>query len=179
MDNQLLLARRYAQAFINVFGKSLTFKDYQHIKKAQDFFNHNYNLLSLLKVQLIDPIKKIEMLKSVLVEKYHINDSIIQLIELLARDKRTFLIDHVLQYIADLYQEKHTIHIFTIMTSGPINDESREIIKKFLSHLVPHAIIDSYTIKKELIAGIAMQSHSLLWEYSIAKDLRTLRQLYR
>lgn len=172
MDNEILIAKRYAQAFLNVFALSID--NLNKINNAIEFLNQHTAVLSLLKVPLLDPRIKIQSLEGYLITRFGLSQSFKKLITVLVSQKRSYLIIDVLQQIALLYQDQQGIEQFAITSSIPLNPKELDVLQKFLSNQTHHAIIATATTDNRLIAGIRMQSSDHQWEHSIRKQLAAI-----
>jgi len=68
--------------------------------------------------------------------------------------------------------------IFNITSSHHLDISDLEIIEKFLAFKTGKKIISHHNLNKKLIAGIRLESNTLLWEYSIYKQCETLRKQF-
>lgn len=173
MDAHVLNAKRYAQAYLNLF--KLAPHDLDNIKKAIDFLDHHREIFSLLKVPLLDPQIKMNALKHYLLTQFSLPDSFEKLINVLVLQKRTYLIQMILIEIINLYEDQQGLESFSIASSFALNDTELEQIKKFLAIHTHHNIMCTPIVDTELIAGIRMQSNNHLWEYSIRKQLAAIK----
>ena len=171
---QYTVARKYAQAFLNVFADTISQDDFEHIEAAALFFKKQPSLLFFLKWPALGVAVKVEALNKVL-QKFGLPDSFNKLVDLLAQDKRTFLIAEVLSQISKQYKKSHKLGVFNISSAHQLNEQELTTIKEFLAKLTGLDIIYNYTIDKKLIAGIRLQSDTYLWEYSIANQLNQLK----
>ena len=94
---------------------------------------------------------------------------------MLINDKRAGLFDFVLKQITLLYKRRNKILSFTISTAHPLTQEAVESVKQFLERVTGCDIIYEYKIDKSLIAGMRLQSETLLWEHSVKKNLQCVR----
>ncbi|MGB8366998.1 MAG: F0F1 ATP synthase subunit delta, partial [Candidatus Babeliales bacterium] len=94
-----------------------------------------------------------------------------KLLELLLNDNRAFLICDVLYYVCLLYRQYKNITKFAMISSHLLSEEDKKIIKHFLMQMTEQDIMYTTKIDKKLIAGIRLQSDTLLWEYSIRQRL--------
>ncbi len=177
MDNGILIARRYAQAFLNIF--TLHGDDLAKINQAIEFLNQHTPVLSLLKVPLLDARIKVQSLEGYLITRFGLPDSFKKLIAVLVAQRRSYLIIGVLQQIAQLYQEQQGIEQFTIASSVPLEAQELDAVQKFLSRQTHHAIIVCAKTDDALIAGIRMQSADHQWEHSIRKQLAAIENSIR
>ena len=173
MNNEHVIAKRYAHAFLNIFP--LADSDLMAVHKAIHFLDQHTEVLSLLKVPLLDKHLKVQALEGYLIERFGLPESFKKLIMLLAAQKRSYLIIEVLRSIETLCQEQKRIESFTITSSIPLDDNELNDVQKFLAAQTKHTIVYDASHDKNLIAGIRMQSAYHLWEYSIRKQLNVLR----
>ncbi len=173
MDAHVLNAKRYAQAFLNLF--TLTQTDITNIKKAFDFLDHHREIFSLLKVPLLDSQIKENALKEYLLIQFSLPASFQQLIHVLVEQRRTYLIQMILLEMIHLFEDQQGLESFTIASSTALNDTELEKIKAFLATHTHHNIICTPLVDTDLIAGVRMQSNNHLWEYSIRKQLAAIK----
>lgn len=169
----MLIAKRYAQAFLNIV--TLTDHDIEQVDKAIQFLKSHTQVLSLLKVPLLDDAIKLNALQDYLLTQFQLPVVFKKLIALLIAHKRSYLIIEVLSYIQELYQEQQGIEFFTIKTPAPLPKQALETIQTFLHRKTKHTIMCSPVQDVSLIAGIRMQSPYHLWEYSIRKQLAAIQ----
>lgn len=173
INNQLIIARRYAQAFLNVFA--MTDLEIKKLQNAIEFLKQNPEIGVFLKIPLLDPQIKRDALKQSIVEKFDLPKSFELIVEALVRKKRSELLLLVLEQIRNSYQEQHNIQLFTISSSSALTDEQKKILEQYLVDATGATITTHFTIDKKLIAGIRMGSDELQWEHSIAQQLKKIR----
>lgn len=175
IPGQQLLAKKYAKAFYNVFASSVSDQEFIIMCQAAVFFENNRHLLFFLTLHTIPASEKIAALVG-LFEKFDLQGPAYQkLITLLVQDRRAFLIKDVLDQLCLLYQEHKNISIFDITSSHELSDDDLAVIQEYLAKVTQRVIMYAYAIDKSLIAGIRAQSDTLLWEYSIRKNLKQIR----
>lgn len=175
IPNQRIVAKKYARAFFNVFAGSLTDDEFLTICKAAEFFDNNKQLLFFLGWHSIVKSEKIKALRSAFEYFSLTGHPYDALIALLAKDKRTFLIKDVLDHICLLYQHDKNIGAFTITSSHELNPADLTSLEEYLAKHTGQVIMYSYSVDKNLIAGIRMQSDTALFEYSIRKQLEQIK----
>lgn len=173
INNQLIIAKRYAHAFLNVF--SLSSVDLKKLKSAIEFLKQHPEITTFLKIPLLDPRIKCEALKETLVKNFELPSAFDAIIDLLVQKKRSELLLLVLEQIKCDYQEQHAIQQFSISSSAELSPEQKKVLENYLTAATGATIITDYDIDRLLIAGIRMQSEELQWEYSIAKQLKKIR----
>jgi len=163
-----IVAKKYAQAFINVFLDTLSLQDYDNIQQASK--NINKQILFFLRLPALDyTVRKDALI--MLSKRFNLPPPVQKLLLLLLKDNRAFLVCEVLHYVCLLYRQYKHITEFAIMSSHPLTVDDRGIIKHFLAQMTGQDIMYTYKIDKKLIAGIRLQSDTLLWEYSIRQRL--------
>jgi ATP synthase F1 delta subunit len=174
----MALAKKYAQAFLNLYIQSLSYNDYTAIKAAALVLKKNHSFFSLLNIPTLSITQKRTALFAILHALY-MPPSLTPLIELIINHQRIFLIPELFEALVQTYERRKKILPFTIMCSHPLQSDNLEVLKKFLSKKTDSQVIYNFVVNKKLIAGIRMQSDLFLWEYSVAKQLRTIRKCIR
>jgi F-type H+-transporting ATPase subunit delta len=169
--NLVPLAKKYAVAFLNVFGQTISYDDFEQICLLGDFFQNHKQALFFFGLPHIPMEEKIRSLVSV-IERYSLPLSLKRLFILLIEDGRSLLLQEVMNQICEEYQQRHGLQTFSISSSHELTKEEREEIKKMLEHITNNKVRYTFTIDKKLIAGLRLQSSTVLWEYSIEKQLR-------
>ena len=177
MNNKQIVARKYANAFLNLYIDNISEEYFGSIKKLEKFFDSHKKAVFFLSVPNIENKQK-EKLLNELFEKFSVKDLLKPLMRLLFAHKRIFLIDEVLKHIRLLYKERKNIMMFTITSSHQLDGQDLEIIKRFLAYKTGKKIVSEYSVDKNIVAGIRLQSSTLLWEYSISKQCETLRKQF-
>ncbi len=174
MNSRSILAKKYATAFLNVFSNSFTNQDYDDLIKALPYIQKHHSLLVLLMVPALSPAQKKQCLEHFLATA-QIPASLTPIVHLLFEDQRIELLADVCNNIIELYQERHGIMPFSIKSAQALSNNQLDSVKKYLAAKTGRSIIATTTIDKELIAGIRAQSSTFLLEYSLAQQLRALK----
>jgi len=177
MNNKNIIAQKYAKAFLNLYEDQVSIQDLNGIRKLEFFFQNHKKVIYFLSIPNILPETK-EKLLGELFKEFNLDVLLKPLIHLLSGSKRLFLIDDILKHIKLLYKEQKNIMAFNISSSHEISNQDLEIIKNFLAYKTRKTILSRYNIDKNLVAGIRLQSNTLLWEYSILKQCETLRKQF-
>ena len=177
MNNRQIIARKYAKAFLNLYLDEVTSDDFNAIKHLAVFFSKHKKSLYFLSIPSIHTETKKEAIDELLkkFKLYHIFEP---LVRTLISAKRTFLIYDILKEVVLLYKQRKNIMMFNIISSHQLDDSDVKIIEKFLAIKTNKKIMSQSAIDKELVAGIRLQSDTLLWEYSIYKQCEALRKKF-
>ncbi len=172
---ELYLARLYATAFMNTIHNNLSSQEYDRIERASNFLRTHTNYLFIFKLPLNFNVFKKRVLHDFL-QQFDLALLLHRLTDVLVHSQRLFLLRGVLVYIEKLYKDHNHIVNLKITSSHQLKDKQITSLKKIFEIKNNATNVVDYTIDKRLIAGIRMQSNTLLWEHSIAKQLRTIEK---
>jgi ATP synthase F1 delta subunit len=170
------IAKKYAQAFMTVFPKSLTLNDSSTIETAQKFLQKHKQTLLFLQLPQLDGKLRESMIAD-LIGHFSLPHVFAKLFLLLITHNRSFYIPDVLWFIIELYKEQTNSVNFFIQSAHALDQKQIESIKQFLKHRVGKNIIATPVIDTSLIAGLRLHSNNNLWEYSVRKQIKALRAL--
>lgn len=175
--NSDYLVRKYAQAFMQVFGASFSREDVGAMQKVAHFFHQRSRALFFLRLPIISKDIKREALYYVCTQ-FHVPQAAHTLIDILLEDKRSALLPLIFSKVSEIYYKIHGIEPFTIEASHALSDAQLQEIEQFLAACTGHVILSEYTVNTDLIAGVRLQSATSLWEHSIRKQLAHVQQLF-
>lgn len=174
--NATILARKYALAFIHVFGNQLTTDTILNCTKAQQNLAKHKQLDFFLRMPFIDDAIKRKAL-SAIVRSSELPEIFDRLLELLLAHKRTYLFAMILGRIQQMGMELKNIDAFTIASSHPLTEQQHQELIAFLTRQTGRTIISKQTIDPTLLAGLSMKSNTLRWEHSLKRYLQRARLL--
>jgi F-type H+-transporting ATPase subunit delta len=169
-----LLAKLYARAYLATVADVITIDDFHALELFKKFLGDNKELFSLLAIPIVAANKKIELVRSLSLA-CGVKIDLGPLVALLIEDRRTKLLQEVIKYSAILYKRDNNIQSFTIASSHALSDAACAVIKNFLERETGSSVVYTRDVDPSLIAGIRLHSDTLVWEYSIDKQLRELR----
>jgi len=173
--SQSPIAKKYAHAYLNVFGDKHTFEDFFSMWRASQFLSEHQNLLFYLSLPMIQDVDKKRFI-DLFFDKFHLFDSLKQLFYLLLKNKHAYLAADTLRDIYGLYKIKNNISDLQVTSSSDLSEEKIEEIKNFFIKKTGQRVVVRYSVNPSLIAGVRLQSETHLWDYSIAQQLRKLKQ---
>jgi F-type H+-transporting ATPase subunit delta len=168
------LAQKYARAFINVFGSVVTEQEVERIEQLITFLASHKEALFYVQLSFLDE-GVVQKAFFKLLDQFKLNKVFEKLIDVLSADKRLFLLPDVLAYIMTIVREQSNTMSFTITSSHNLSKDQIGVLLAFLEHETHKKIIYTIKIDKRLIAGISLMSDTLGWEYSVRKQLETLK----
>ena len=174
--NGTRFSRTYACAFLNVYGKSLTYGDIEKIKVLLNFFKSNKNFYIALSLPSIAQATKEHAIK-LIVSNFSLPSSLGILMTTLIKECLIQYADQILAAICDEYERRHKIINFLVESSHALSDTQQIALSEFIKKLYPNTTQLQFAIDPSLIVGIRIESRNLLWERSIRKKLLHMRQI--
>lgn len=172
------LARKYAVAFLNVAGDKFDQKDLQLLETVTNFFIAHRTIVLLFNL----PGAKKNTINQVL-EKlfgdFHTKELFKRLVTLLLQHHRAFLLPDVLHQISDVYKQRAGITQFQVRSSHELDERQLQGALAFLRRVTGKQVLYEYRVDAALIAGLRLQSDTLLWEHSVKKQLLSASQALR
>jgi ATP synthase F1 delta subunit len=173
---QRVLAKKYAQAFLNVRGHPLAPDTSAHSEQFVLFMRQRKKALFYVQLALLDDRLKKESLLKVL-EQFKLDTLLEKLVDILIAHRRLFLLPEVVDFIVQISNEQlHKID-FKVESSHELTHEQLHELKKFLASQTGKQITLLPRIDTTLIAGIRLISTTFEWERSIRKQLRALSHI--
>lgn len=167
------LAYKYADAFLNVYNSQLNLEGVEHIRKAIQFLQEHPRALFLFQVPSIKDASKQKAI-ALFCRHFTLIDPIKALITLLLHHKRVYMVTAVLKALVERYQKYHAIEKVFVKSSIPLPAPYRHHIEQFMNRHIAGIKQYHYEIDPRLIAGIRIQTDTMLWEYSMNKRLRDI-----
>lgn len=178
MDIQaIILAKKYARAFMNLHGRSISYAAYKKIIELAEYVRNHKNILLYFNLPHITTEYKLDLL-SRMGTTIESADPLKKLFIVLIEHRRCHLMPFILQSICSIYREKNRIRRFDIQSSSPLSEDDLTCIKEFLARKTGCTIEYTSSINKKLIAGLRFKSDTLLWEHSINNQLKALKKAF-
>lgn len=172
-----IIAKKYAVAFLNVFGKSISEESLQHIAHLEKAITATHKkFLVLLSIPILSPAVKKHVIDEI-ATYFKLNTAFIQLMNTLIAHKRVHLLDQIIKHIINEYQKIHHLDVFTIEVSHALQEQEKTRIINFIKNFMPqHTIKTEFKVQPKLISGMRIKSDTFLWEQSIQKRLQLVKQ---
>lgn len=174
-ENRLIIAKKYAQAFINIFKKKLVFDDLKKLESFSQYLRKNRNIFVYAKLSLIDISVKKEVFDKLLFS-FNLGNFFSDLVNLLIKHNRISLLPEVLDNIIKIYKNDNNIMEFNVISSDKLTENRLNLIKTFLSNKTQKYIIIKEKIDPNLIAGLKIYSDEFEWQNSIRHRLNLLER---
>lgn len=171
-----VLALKYAQAFTNVFAPTLHERDIETIERLHGFISAHREVLFLLKLPFIEQGMKRQAVES-MVQLFHLPACIKNLVTMLVEHRRVELLAEVLRNVSVRYRQMYAKQSMCISSACQLSEHERELVEAFIKRLTAMAHSYTYIVRKDLVAGIRMQSNELFFEHSVRRRLRDIRAM--
>lgn len=168
------VSKKYALAYINVFKHDLDGSILDKLKVAYEFLSKNTNMLFLLS-SYETTFEEKQKIATTFVDFFSFPRSMHKLIDLLLEKKNICLLADILRDAYCCYKKDNNIEDVTICSSAPLSEEDQETLGQFFVGLSDKKYRINIEQDADLVAGIRMQSDTLLWEHSVAKKMKKLR----
>jgi len=173
--SQSLTAKKYAKAYVQQYGDSLTVQDVERMKSVMRFCREHHNFMSLVSLLTTRQVQRHELIDDMF-EHFSLPENLKKLVDLLVTRKKLPLFAAVLQDICCLFLNAHNLLEVTIYTATELTLEEQQQFEQFFTKLSKKKIMSQVVIDEALIAGVRMQSDILLWEHSVAARIRLLSE---
>jgi ATP synthase F1 delta subunit len=169
------IAVRYAQAFLNLYGKKLTQEMYQALVAIQKDLEAQKKILFFFGLSMIpDDIKRSALER--LCGPYPCGPHFKRLLVVLVESQRMHLLPLIIDAIVKGYRELHNYTCGDLYTSHALSPEVYEEIKKIFEKKLGTSLVLTCSVTPHLIAGIKLKTEDHMWEYSIDKQLRDIER---
>ncbi|MBX9831194.1 ATP synthase F1 subunit delta [Candidatus Babeliales bacterium] len=170
------LAKKYAQALMNLYQDLLDDRCYQSLLVLEAFFKkHKYVCVYLDIPTISDEFKEL-MLKKIL-ETLNICKTIVRLIKPLLKHRRIEMIYDIVCQVIRLYRIRKNMLLFEVTTSHHLTDqEQQEVIVQLEKIPEVKKVEVTFLVDSELVCGIKIKGETLMWESSIAQHLENVKR---
>lgn len=172
----LILAKKYARAFIALYADQLTWNELEKIKKFNIYLKEHKETLFYAQLSALDN-HMVEKTFKTLLSDFELIYATNNLVALLIQHKRLFLVSNILDYIIKLMKERLNIMEFVIESAAELDNGQRDYIINFLSRSTKKTIVYTTKINRCLIAGVRAYSDTVGWEFSVRKQLEVLSRV--
>lgn len=171
-----IIAAKYARAFLHVFGQQPD--DFlERLQEVTGYFAQHRKAFFYIKLAIIPAHIKQSILMRIF-ERAGLTVGFTQLLALLGRHRRYFLLLDVLDLIQQEYKKIHGIEEFVITVADDIVQSDADMLINFLKQASEKKIWYTLVKDESLIAGARAQSEEHLWEHSVKQFLHHIERGY-
>lgn len=166
------LARKYAHAFLSVFGNKCTFEMSKDLDLLSKDIEMHREIILLAQLSCVPDARKNDMIM-LFASRRNLDEFLKPLIMLVVKQGRVALFGEIVAAIRVLYEEQQGIVHCSIQSAHVLSEQMLTSIENDLARHLGKKIEYTASIDASLIAGIRIVSDSFLWERSIAQKLKT------
>ena len=164
----------YAEAFLQVANES---------QQTEEIVSQTKEILQLvgdspeLEKTLSSPILEKELKKKILIQLFSdkINNSLLNLLKLLADRQRIGILVPILERFLEIYRENSNIALATVTSAVELSDEQKDLITQKISSIAGTEKLELVTkTDPALIGGFVASVGSKVIDASIASQIRKL-----
>jgi ATP synthase F1 delta subunit len=169
------IAKKYAQALLNLYENILDDRCFKSLLTLDYFFKANKHISVYLSIPTITTHIK-EQVLSHLFEKLHTCKTIKLLVKPLVEHRRLEIFSSIVYQIIKHYRIRKNILLFNVTSSHELSSDQKKILINSLENLTKANVSVKFSIDSKLIIGIKVLGANRLWESSFAKKLRNIEQ---
>ena len=164
----------YAEAFLQVSEDlNKTEEIVSQVKEIVDLINNSPELEKALSSPVLEKESKKNILIQLFSEK--INQSLLNLLKLLADRQRIGILVPILERFLELYRENSNIALATVTSAVELSDEQKDLITKKISSIAGTEKLELVTkVDSALIGGFVASVGSKVIDASLASQIRKL-----
>lgn len=166
--NSEILAARYAQALLCYAACTRDVNLVVRMGSFAAFLGLYRNRFARVEVDLYEKLAHIFSLDALRIDL---------LVKLLLSHGRLVLFSDVMRHLFELYKKQGQFLFCTIKASHELSVDQKEILATFVGRLSEKEIVFSVTIDRSLIAGVRIEGDEMVWESSVARQLRIIERL--
>ena len=172
---QLKTAKNYSEALFQIGSvQNDVEKLYTQLKNITEILNSSSELKTFLESPLVSANDKKEIIYKVFGKDFDLQ--LINLMNLLADNKRFALLETVLNCFEKLYEQKNNISKISVISATEINENSKKRLETVLSQKTGKNIIPQYRIKEDIIGGIIIKINDKIIDLSLDKKIKNMER---
>lgn len=168
-----MLARKYACALLNTYPDQFNITIFERMRSVIEYFNTNRQVLFFLRMSALDTVMKRRALGA-LCQKFELPPCIVNLLEVLAHHARLALVQDILSALCQEYVKRSALLEFEFVSPFALSHDDCQNMRQFLACTTGKTILYRCRLDPALIGGVRLVSTQLLWDYSLADQLRRI-----
>ena len=172
---QLNISKNYAEALFRI-GKEQNDNEklYSQLADVVKIIDNSNDLKTYFENPLISANDKKEIIYKVLGKDFDLQ--IINLLNLLADNKRLKLIGTVFYCYENLYEKQNDISKITVVSAIEMNEETKSRLKEKLENKLNKKIVPEYKTDKAIIGGLVIKIQDKIIDLSINKKIKDMEK---
>ena len=171
----LNIAKNYANAVLNIAKSQKTEKKiFEQLINVSKIINSSEDLKLFMENPLISSGDKKDVIFKVFGKNFDLQ--IINLLNILADNKRLELFDTVLYCYEDLYEKEENISKVTIISAVEMNEATKLRLENVLSKKLNAKIMPEYKIKSDIIGGLVINIKDTIIDLSLKEKIKKMEK---
>ena len=172
---ELNISNNYAKALLQIAKmQNSSEKIYNQLKEVVEVINNSKDLQSFFENPLISVNDKKEIIYKVFGKDFDLQ--IINLLNLLADNKRLNLIETVLYCYEKEYENSNGIAKVTVISAVEMAEESKKRLMDILTQKLNGKIIPDYQIKDDIIGGLIIKLQDKVIDLSLKSKIKDMEK---
>ena len=172
---ELNIAKNYAKALLKITKVQNSSEEiYSQMKELVEIINKSNELKSFLENPLVSSDDKKDIIYKVFGKDFDLQ--IINLLNLLADNKRLHLTETILYCYEKLYEKINSISKVTIISAVDIPENSKKRLKSVLEQKLKGDIIPNYQINNDIIGGLVIKIEDKVVDLSLKSKIKNMEK---
>lgn len=172
---QLNIAKNYAEALFKIgIEQNDSEKLYSQLKNIVEIIDNSNDLKTYFENPLINANDKKEIIYKIFGKDFDLQ--IINLLNLLADNKRLKLIRTVFYCYENCYEIQNNISKVTIISAIKIKEETKNRLQEKLENRLGKRIIPEYKTDKAIMGGLVIKIQDKIIDLSISKKIKDMEK---
>ena len=171
-----IIAKKYTSAYVRQYRHEISASTLEKLQNFRKILHNNKTFLFCLTTPISDDATREKVVLRIS-KHFDLHGGILKLVDLLIKHKRGVLIGIVFAQIEKWYYKDNNIQVFNVHTSHNLTDSDKHRALDFIKRVSGAKNVQAdFCVEPKLISGMRIQSDYFLWERSINKLLRQVKQ---
>lgn len=173
---EISLARKYSKALIDTLKDEIEFKGIKkELLQFHRILNEDKNLKASMETPLLSYKQKIEVL-DIIKKKLGLSRKIYKFFRVVIEENRMIYLGKMIELMDDCWYQLNGMEKLKVYSAYPLDEKMEKDLLKKLQNVFNKKIVLEKEIDKSLIAGIKIERKSVYYDFSIAGNLKKLKE---
>ncbi|MCK4835067.1 MAG: ATP synthase F1 subunit delta [Candidatus Aminicenantes bacterium] len=171
-----MISKRYAKALVDSIQHEEEYIEITgQLGQFLELMERDVEFRSGMETVLFSKRQKREILTTIK-DKMEFSTKTFNFVMALIEENRLVFLDSILQIVEKFWYEKKGIEKFIVFSAIPLNQAQKERLIKQLEDALQKKVVIENNCEPSLIAGIKIQRGSVFFDFSIAGNLKKLKE---
>lgn len=173
------LAGRYAKALMDLASEQGRVEEvFQSVNSLEKTIAQSAELKALFRSPIISTDKKLKV-SNALGQQMQMDNLTLSFCNLIINKNRDYFLFEILEAFVDLYKVKNNIAKVALTVAHPLSDAMKASIEQGITKQLSDKKIElNIKVDEKLIGGFILESNNKLFDASIARDLRDIKEQF-